>query len=60
MPISVTIKARRIKYLHYLINLEDKEMLYQFFIVQWNNPTKGDWTETVKVDMADLEIPINF
>ena len=60
MPISVTIKARRIKYLHYLINLEDKEMLYQFFIVQWNNPTKGDWTETVKVDMADFEIPINF
>lgn len=35
-------------------------MLYGFFITQWHNPTQGDWTEQVKVDLEDLNIPCSF
>ena len=35
-------------------------MLYAFFITQWHNPTKGDWTEQVKVDLEDFDIPCSF
>ena len=35
-------------------------MLSIFFMTQWNNPTKGDWTEQVKVDLTDFEISSDF
>ena len=31
-------------------------MLHQFFITQWNKPTRGDWTELVKEDLNDFGI----
>ena len=35
-------------------------MLYKFFITQWFNPTKGDWSLQVKEDLKLLEIPCTF
>ena len=35
-------------------------MLYSFFITQWNNPSKGDWTEYVKQNSEDFKIPQSF
>ena len=35
-------------------------MLFSFFITQWYNPTKGDWTEIVKKDLEDFGIPCDF
>ena len=35
-------------------------MLYSFFTTQWNSPSKGDWTELVKRDLEDLNIPCSF
>ena len=58
--ISGIIQMRRIQYLHHLVTREEHEMLYQFFITQWTNPTKGDWTETVKEDLEDVGIPADF
>ena len=29
-------------------------MLYQVFLTQWNNPTKGDWTETVRENLVEF------
>ena len=60
IPISVIIKARRLNYLHYLLSREKSEMLSIFFMTQWNNPTKGDWTEQVKVDLAEFELSCDF
>ena len=60
LPISVMIKARRCMYLHYLLNLEKSEMIYKFFITQWNNPTKGDWSEQVKGDLEEFKIKKDF
>ena len=35
-------------------------MLYTFFLTQWYNETPGDWTQQIKIDLKDLEIPCNF
>ena len=35
-PIRGIIKARRINYLHTLLNLKEEEMLHKFFKCQWN------------------------
>ena len=43
-------------YLHYILNTKKFEMLYKFFITQWNNPTRGDWSELVKKDLDDFKI----
>ena len=35
-------------------------MLYCFFITQWYNPSKGDWTEQVQADLKDFGIKSSF
>ena len=60
LPVSVIIKARRINYLYYLLSRDRTEMLSIFFMTQWNNPTSGDWTEQVKIDLADFGICPNL
>ena len=48
LPIGVIVMACRINYLHYLLTRNENDMLYKFFITQWYQPCRGDWTETVK------------
>ena len=35
-------------------------MSYSFFLTQWENPSKGDWTEQVKAYLIYFNIPIDF
>ena len=60
MPIHVILKARRLNYLHYLVNLKRDEMLAIFFKTQWNYPCKGDWTIQVRTDLKDFGISDNL
>jgi hypothetical protein len=60
IPINLTIKARRINYLHTILSSESSGMLYNFFITQWYNPSPGDWTEQVKEDLTDFQISLSF
>ena len=55
-PINAIIKARRINYLHYLVSLEDTEMLSRFFQSQWRFPIKNDWVNQVKDDFKDFNL----
>ena len=57
LPIGVMIKARRINYFHYLLTRDESEMLSQFFYTQWKMPCKGDWTESVRVNLEEFGIP---
>ena len=43
-------------YLDNLVNRKEKEMIHQFFVTQWMNPTRGDWTETVRKDLEEFGI----
>ena len=60
IPINILLKSRRVKYLHSILKKNKNGMLYNVFITQWNNPCKGDWTEQVKTDLEDLNIPCSF
>lgn len=57
-PIHIIIKARRVKYLHYLVRLGD-DMLSKVFKTQWKYPVKDDWTTTVQKDLKDLNIGLD-
>jgi hypothetical protein len=37
-----------------------ERIMYTFFLTQWHNPCKGDWTEQVKEDLADFKIQCSF
>jgi hypothetical protein len=60
IPISLINKARRINYYHYLTTRRETEILYNCFVTQFYKPCRGDWTETVKQDLEDFEIPCDF
>ena len=60
IPINILLKSRRVKYLHSILQRNKTGMLYNVFITQWNYPSKGDWTEQVKIDLEDLNIPCSF
>ena len=56
MPISVILKVRRLNYLHNILTGPKSGTLYKFFMIQWLNPSRGDWTEQVKLDLDDFKI----
>ena len=60
ITIGTILKMRRVKYVHYLLQRSEDNMLYRFFITQLYNPTPGDWTEQVKRDFESLDIPLDF
>ena len=57
IPIRILIKARRINFNHYLVNLKKEEMLYKFFETQQKYPNKEDWTLQVAKDLKEFDIP---
>ena len=59
-PIRGIIKARRINYLHTLVQLKDEEMLFRFFEAQWKYPVKNDWVNQVKEDLVDFDLDLNL
>ena len=60
IPISILIKARRINYYHYLVNLEKDEMLFKFVEAQFNYPLRDDWTIQVLEDLKEFGITEKF
>ena len=60
LSINTIIKARRINYLHNLLKSGENEMIVKFFLAQWYQPVKLDWTEQVKQDLSDFKINLSF
>ena len=60
IPIGLIIQSRRLNYLHIILKSDHSGMLYKFFIAQWKNPSKGDWTEQVKADLIEFGISMDF
>ena len=46
--------------MHSVLQRDKGSMLYTFFVTQWNNPTRGDWTLAVQEDLTDFRIPCSF
>ena len=60
IPIQYMIKARRINYLHYLLNSPKGEMLRNVFEAQIRNPLKDDWVNIIKKDLEGFNIKYSF
>ena len=57
LRINTILKVRRLNFLQYLVKLDKKEMLYKFFIAQWKHPVQADWTNEVKQNLSEFELP---
>ena len=60
MSIGTIVKARRVNYLQYLVKLPKDEMLSKFFHCQWLDGKAHDWTEQVKNDLEDFNLPVDL
>ena len=57
VPLRIVIKSRRINYLHHLTTRNSSEMIFKFFMAQWNFPAnKDEWTEQVRKDLEELKM----
>ena len=59
-PIHVTLKARRVNYLHYLATLEENSMLHQVVTIQWKYPVKDNWTLKVNENLKELDLSLSL
>ena len=60
IPVKFIIIARRLNFLHYILNRPDKDLLGQFFKIQNKYPTKNYWVTIVKEDLKLLNITEQF
>ena len=60
LSINTVIKARRINFLHYLLNTSENEMLSKVFRSQLDQPVQFDWSEQVKADIIDFKIGLSL
>ena len=56
LNIETILKARRINYLHYLLNQDNKSLLYNLFSTQWKYSCRNDWTRQVRLDLTNFGI----
>ena len=59
IPVKFIIQARRIMYLHYLLNLHKEDLLFKVFEAQTDDPIKNDWCQTVAEDLIELRVEMN-
>ena len=60
LSIGTLIKCRRIKYFHYLTNLNENTMLSEFFHAQLRFEVKNDWTVQVRKDFEDFSLSMDL
>ena len=59
LPIRYHNMYRRLNFLHYMLSLENTELLSQFVKRQFENPSKGDWVQLVNEDLEKLNTTPN-
>ena len=56
LPLRYLIKKRRILFLHYILNENQKSMIYRFLMTQIKTSKKKDWIIQVMVDLKELNL----
>ena len=59
IPLRFMIKTRRLMYYWHILNLDEDELLYKFYLAQSLRPCKTDWSETIKQDMSDIDLQMS-
>ena len=60
LPFREMIKERRLGFLHYILNEDNKSMINRFFKSQLENKTKKDWVNTILNDLKSLDIDLSL
>ena len=60
IPIRFLIMQRRVLFLKFLLNEDESSLVFQILQEQLNNELKHDWTETVRQDLAYLDIDLSM
>ena len=60
LNIKTIIQGRRIIYLRYIMTRNEDDLLQRFFRAQCRKPSVNDWSETVKNDIEELDLDIEF
>ena len=60
IPIRFILIARRLTFLHYILNEPENSLINEVFTVQCENPVKGDWVLTVKENIDELDLKMTF
>ena len=53
-PIKYTLMARRLRFLHHILNCNEDRLINQFFWAQESSPVKNDWVLQIKEDLKVL------
>ena len=60
IPARFTIWKLRLLFLKYILNQEDESLIKQFFTLQMEQPTKGDWASSCVSSLEKLGIKENL
>ena len=60
VPLRYIIQARRLTFLRYILTRKDDDLLLKFFLAQEREPSKKDWSATVKEDLEDFGLEESF
>ena len=60
VPLKYIIQARRLTFLRYILSRKEDDLLLKFFMAQMREPSKNDWCQTVKDDLQEFQIELNF
>ena len=59
LPIRFILMSRRVMFLQTMLQEEENSLLHRFFQAQLNQPTKGDWCQTVEKNMVRSKFEVN-
>ena len=60
IPIRYIIKMRRLNFLQYILQEDNKKLIHSFLQAQFEKPTKGDWAQSCIATLKELEIDLDM
>ena len=60
VPARFDIFKLRLFFLKYILNQEEDGLIYKFFYLQVQNPSKGNWASSCKENLKQLKINLTF
>ena len=60
VPIRFILKSRRLNFLHYILSDKEDSLLSKVFRAQCEKPVRGDWVNTVRNDLEELNLNLDF
>ena len=60
IPIRYIMKMRRLNFLQYILQEDNKSLIHSFLQAQLEKPTKGDWAQSCIATLKELEIDLDM